>query len=302
MKTKREPAEPLLRRYPSRETTLEKEGFLSALYQPKADAYTDKVLILVGGSDGYFSLTKLIAEQYVGRGLTVLALAYWNQPGLPDTLCHIPLEYAEKAAVWLRQLGYSKVGIAGVSMGAEYALLAASYFPELISCCVAISPISISTQGLQKKNARHRSMKLLEGSVFSVGGQDIPCGKLKFDKKQILKDSLRKKELCLTSCYDRAVAQAEGRIQAEKISGPVLLLAASQDSMWPSALAAEQIVKWRQDQVTEYEHYTYASHLLVPCRLKSRKMFRMERKFPDECWKSNLEAFQKTLLFLRNSW
>ena len=306
MKQKEEPAEPLLTRKAEEETSLQKDGFLSALYQPDKDSYPGKALILVGGSDGYWSLTRLIAEQYVARGMTVLALAYWNREGLPTALSHIPLEYVEKAGQWLKAKGYEKIGIMGVSMGAEYALLCAACLPEYISCCVAINPISICTQGLQKKNAWHRRMKLLEGAAFSFRGKDLPFENLRFHKPTILQDSLKRKEICILSCYSQAVAEPkkEAWIPVEKIRGPVLLLAAEQDAMWPSAESAEQILMRRNqaDLETEYFCYAYASHLLLPYKLKSRKMFRLERKFPEECWNSNMDAFRKTLLFLGDSW
>ena len=306
MKRKEEPAEALLTRKPAEETCLLKEGFLSALYVPEADIYPGKAMILVGGSDGYFSLTKLIAEQYAGRGLTILALAYWAAEGLPTAMSRIPLEYAEKAALWLRDRGYEKIGMMGISMGAEYTLLCASYLPELISCTVAINPICICSQGIQKKNQWHKKMQLLPGSAFSFRGKDLPYGKLTFQKGSILRDSLRRKEICLRSCYEKAVETAgeDTMIPAEKISGAVLLLAAEQDAMWPSAESAEKLIKQREIHglKTEYCHYTYASHFLLPYRLKSRRIFAVERKYPDECEKSNLEAFQKILAFLRINW
>ena len=306
MRRKEEPAQALLTMTPTAQTSLRNDGFLSALYEPSANAYPGKALILAGGSDGYFSLTKLIAEQYAGRGLTVLALAYWNQEGLPMALSRIPLEYAELAALWLRGRGYEKIAMAGISMGAEYALLCSAYFPELLSCCVAISPISISTQGIQKKTAHHRKMNLLEGPVFTYREQDLPYGKLTFHKKTILLESLKAKEPCMLSCYRDAVEnpQRDAEIPVENISGSLLLLAADRDSRWPSAESAERIVRRRAQYGldADYCHYAYASHLLVPWKLKSRKMFRMERNFPEKCWKSNVDAFQKTLLFLRNSW
>ena len=292
MKRKEDPAEKLLTRKPSAETNLREDGFLSVLYQPDADVYPGK------------ALTRLIAEQYTDRGLTVLALAYWAKEGLPTAICHIPLEYAEKAALWLKNRGYEKIAMAGVSMGAEYALLCGCSFPDLISCVAAISPISVSTQGLQKKNAWHKKTKLLEGAAFSLRGKDLPFEKLDFDKKQILKDSLRGKEICMRSCYEKAAAGKHAEIPAEKITGPVLLLAADRDSMWPAAESAEKLLARRNETglITQYGHYAYASHLLLPCQLKSRRMFRLERQFPEKCWQSNLDAFQKTLSFLRNIW
>ena len=306
MKRREEPAEKLLTMQPAEETSLSEEGFLSALYVPESDAYPGKVMILCGGSDGYFSLTKLIAEQYAGRGLTVLALAYWNQKGLPEELYHVPLEYGEKAAQWLKNRGYEKIAMAGVSMGAEYSLLCGCSFPDLITCVVGISPISVVTQGLRKKTDRYKKMKLLDGSAFCLRGEELPWVPLRFDKKQMLKDCIKRKELTTLSCYRDVVEKSreEGQIPAEKILGPLLLLAADQDSMWPSALSAEKIIRRREEKglETQYEHYAYASHMLIPCKLKSRKIYRMERQFPEKCWQSDLDAFQKTLVFLKTRW
>ena len=306
MKEKEEPAEALLTLEPEVETNLKEDGFLSALFKPETDAYPGKVLILVGGSDGYFCLTRLIAEQFAASGLTVLALAYWGKEGLPTALQRIPLEYAEKAALWLKARGYEKIGIWGISMGAEFSLLAASLLPEQISCCVGVCPISICTQALQKKNKWHKRMKLLEGSVFTFRGQDLPLEALSFHKKQVLLDSLRGKELTLRSCYEAAVNRKnpETEIPVEKMAGPLLLLAPDRDSMWPSKESAERLILRRKKQglTTEYFHYAYASHLLIPYKLKSRRAFRLEREYPDRCWKSDVDAFQKTLVFLKNNW
>ena len=60
---------------PEAEFTLEKNGFIGALYRPEKDEYPEKAVIMFGGSDGIYNLTKLVAEPYVKRGMTILALA-----------------------------------------------------------------------------------------------------------------------------------------------------------------------------------------------------------------------------------
>ena len=100
-----------------------------------------------------YSLTRLVAEQYIKRGLTVLTLAYWNMPGLPRRFEKIPIETVEKPALWLRCNGYDKVGLWGISMGAELALIAGSLLPGLISCVVAVSPINLVGQGIDSRGA-----------------------------------------------------------------------------------------------------------------------------------------------------
>lgn len=87
---------------PEADFSLQKDGFVGALYRPERDKYPGKSVIMFGGSDGIYDLTRLVAEQYVKRGMTVLALAYWNEPGLPEGFERVPVEPVEKAALWLR--------------------------------------------------------------------------------------------------------------------------------------------------------------------------------------------------------
>ena len=48
--------------------------------------------------------------------------------------------------------------------------------------------------------------------------------------------------------------------------------------------------------------YKYASHMLVPIKSRSVKMFRVERKYPEQCWASDMDAFEKTLAFWKEVW
>ncbi len=111
MKTNERRAQAQLTLTPKKEFTLEKDDFIGTLYEPKRDEYPGKAVIMLGGSDGIYNLTKLIAEQYVKRGITVLALAYWNEPGLPDEFKKIPVELVKKAVLWLHEHGFEKVGL-----------------------------------------------------------------------------------------------------------------------------------------------------------------------------------------------
>ena len=67
MKTNAERARERLTLTPAAEFTLEKDGFIGALYRPERDEYPGKAVIMFGGSDGIYNLTKLAAEQYVKR-------------------------------------------------------------------------------------------------------------------------------------------------------------------------------------------------------------------------------------------
>lgn len=302
---KKEPAEKLLSLTPDRETALEREGFISALYRPEHDRYTGKVLIMVGGSDGSYALTKLIAEQFVKRGLSVLALAYWNHEGLSEKVQKLPLEIIEHAAIWLREQGFQQIGMWGISLGAEYALLCGCYLPELITCVVGVSPINVCSQAFQKKTSYVRKTKLLEGSAFSFRGKDIPYTRIHYDKMKIFADSVRTRGLCLRSWYEGVVENAseEAHIPIETINGPILLLAADHDEMWQAKEASDAMeARVREKGFAHrftYYHYPYASHFLLPYHLYTKDAFAIERKYPKECWASNLDSFEKTLTFLQ---
>ena len=289
---------------PEREFALGSDGFTGALYRPAVDEYPGKAVIMFGGSDGIYPLTRLLAEQYVARGMTVLALAYWNEPGLPNAFEKVPAESVEKAALRLRGQGFEKIGLWGISMGAELALIAGSLMPELISCVTAVCPTNICGQGFMKK----KGIKALECSAFSWRGSEIPWVRLRISKLEILRDSLRERSVCLRSCYEDAVQNApeEAQIKVENLGGPLLMLLPEHDAMWCSELSTDKIEARLKENGFAYPcecvRYKYASHMLVPITSRSKKMFRVEREHPDECQKSDSDAFEKTLAFWKEVW
>ncbi len=289
---------------PETEFTLKKDGFVGCLYRPEKDEYTGKAVVLFGGSDGLYPLTRLAAEEYVKQGMTVLALAYWNEPGLPACFDCVPVEPVERAARWLLGHGARKVGLWGISKGAELALLAGCLLPELISSVVAVCPMNICCQGFDGRGG----IKPLEHSSWSWRGQELPWARLRSSKWEVLRDCLRERGVCLRSCYLDAVSNApeQAHLPVERLGGPLLLLHPERDGMWPSELAAEEIEQRLKKK--GFAHpvrrvaYAYASHMLVPIATRSKAMFRVEREHPEECRKSDLDALQKTLAFWKEDW
>lgn len=300
MKKKQEPAQSLLTIEPDRKFTLDEDGFIGSLYCPEQDCYSGKAIVLFGGSDGYFSLSCLIAEQFVMRGMTVLALAYWNQPGLPDTYAAVPIEPVERAAMWLTGNGYEKVGLWGISKGAELALLAGTKLTKYISCVIAVCPMHCCMQGIDAKKKRE-----LPCSSWSYRGRELPYASVLTKKGRVLKDFLKYKEVHMRSCYEGTLTEAPraALLPVEEIRGPILFLSADHDAMWPAKEAADLMMKRLRKQGFAYSyrhfHYEYASHFLIPYKLKSVKMFAIERQYPQKCMESNLDSFEKTLAFLK---
>ena len=68
----------------------------------------------------------MLADVFQSQGLTTLALAYVMEEVLPKQFSKVPIDSLEAAAKRLHDMGYEKVGLWGISKGAELALTAGS--------------------------------------------------------------------------------------------------------------------------------------------------------------------------------
>jgi len=123
--------------------TVSRDGFASTLFTPnRARPGAPAVVVISGSAGGEDTFT---AQSLAMAGYPALALAYFKEPGLPQCLCAIPLEYFARAVGWLRAQPVARGRPAilyGVSRGAEGALIIASYEPRLFDGVVASSPSS----------------------------------------------------------------------------------------------------------------------------------------------------------------
>lgn len=149
---------------------MKNDGFHGELFRPAQDEYPGKALICFGGSDGKFELARMLAAVFQERGLTTLALAYVMEEGLPDCFYHVPIDPLEAAAKRLHDMGYEKVGLWGISKGAELALTAGSLLPHLVNAVVAVAPMSVVCQGFSKE----KGITVMPGSSWSFHGGGSP--------------------------------------------------------------------------------------------------------------------------------
>lgn len=126
------------------------DGFHGELFRPEQDNYPGKILICFSGSDGRFELFRMLAQVFQAHGLTALALAYVMEEGLPRQFYRVPIDLLEAAAMRLHDMGYEKVGLWGISKGAELALTVGSLLPELVNAVVAVAPMNTVCQGFSK--------------------------------------------------------------------------------------------------------------------------------------------------------
>jgi len=283
--------------------TVEEEGFYGLWH--KADTETDskKALIVIGGSEGNENIPMNVGRMFAGRGISTLGMCYFNVPGLPDNLIRVPVDPFEKAVAWLKAQGYQKVYIYGISKGGELALLAASLIPD-ISGVIALSPMHCVWSGL-KGNKGLLDKKVTDISEFTWRGKDLPCMQAVLKYAPGVWHLITQQQFDLKYMYERPLEhfREETAIQAENIRGDILFIYAEDDLMWPSKAAVKYMEKRLADRGFSYNvqeiSYEKASHILVPLSPDALKMFKVERKYPEECRQSREDAFEKSLQWLK---
>lgn len=188
----------------------------------------------LGGLGGVTSEAALLAS----RGFAALALAYFKYDDLPGDLVEIPLEYFGEAIDWLRtQSGAAigSIGVMGASRGGELALLLGSVLGERISAVVAKVPSGVAWSGISTGYQR-------DAAAWTLAGQPVPSLRGVGDPAGL---PVRDGGIALAPGFEARLAAATAaeleaaEIPVERCGGPVLLVSAGDDAMWPSAAMAQ---------------------------------------------------------------
>jgi dienelactone hydrolase len=261
---------------------------------------SELALIVLTGSDGMFTAARKIAKQFADNGISSIAVAYFNTSETSKDLVEIPVEIIEHSADWLRGRGFKKVAVYGISKGAEYALLAASYISQL-NAVIAVSPSCCVFEGLTK-NKRPAAK-----SSWSWKGIPIPYISFGGYIPHFLGILRKNKEIRFVDEYNSLLdteMNESNTIKVENISGPILLLSAHEDVMWPSERMGNLIVNRLRDKRVKFQYrhevYPYASHLLCPISTPWSRIFKMERSYRKECNTARDNAFKLSLDFLHS--
>lgn len=207
-------------------------------------------LLVLGGSECGLQSAEAHAAALASHGFAALALAYCSWPDrngnpasgmeeLPQGLWLVPLEIVERGLAWLNgrsEVDPARLGLWGGSKGAELALLVASSNPA-VRAVVAYVPSHVVWQGLDLRGERKSS--------WSRYGDPLPYVSFTDDEARIRKytgGGTRYITHLYRASLDDSTAVAAATIPVEKIHGPVLLVSAGDDLLWPSAYMARQIV------------------------------------------------------------
>ncbi|WP_198677636.1 acyl-CoA thioester hydrolase/BAAT C-terminal domain-containing protein [Pseudidiomarina homiensis] len=228
------------------------------LVAPKATEPTSTVIVL-GGSDGGYQSAAATAQELAEQGIAALAVAYFGIDGVPATLNEIPLEYFSNALKFIDQHPQlsrnqcGQIGVVGSSRGAELALLLGAHNSNFAPIA-ALSPSSHVWGGAGNTSA-----------AWTFNGEPISYvprhSNPNYDVTKFVGVDYFRSDL------QHADADS-ARIPVTDIAGQVLLLAGTDDRLWPSAEMAQtlkqQFVEAQQPSKVQAFYFNDAGHVIAP--------------------------------------
>ncbi|MGW2556221.1 acyl-CoA thioester hydrolase/BAAT C-terminal domain-containing protein [Streptomyces sp. NPDC001635] len=225
----------------------------------------DAAVVVLAGSSGRVERER--ARILARHGVTALAIRWFGGPGQPAGICEIPLETFTAAVDVLGSAGARRIGVLGVSKGAEAALLTAVHDPR-VDVVVPVSPTSrVWCNVGPGRDGRARPHR----SSWTWRGEPLPF--------MPMDDTWTPREphggpVAVRGWYERsertfAHLLAETAIPVERAEADVLLVAGGDDAMWPSLPYAEELAARRRSSGS-------------PVRLISRDDAGHRTRFPGE--------------------
>lgn len=217
-------------------------NLVAKLYLPEADGKVP-VVIAFGGSDGGMQFGDANGEMIAPHGIAVLAVAYFKVEGLPPTFDHIPVEYFVSAVDFLETepaVDATRIGLVSGSRGSEGAFLLAS-MDARIKSVVVTTPSKVAWYGMTSTR-----------SAWTLHGKDVPALSLELDQNAPKR-----------SRFEAALQNEDGAMKAtfafEKINGPIFLVSAKNDEIWPSYQMAVDIETYLSNRAFKYS-VTHSSY------------------------------------------
>ena len=222
------------------------DGLVGRLVSPDHESDAIPVMVL-HGSGGNLDTTGRLAEVLASRGHVALALQYFSGPGLPADLVEVPLEYVDRGVDFLIKVSGSKrIAVIGTSKGGELALLMGSRMNS-IAAVVAVVPSSHVWQGISRSGRPPRR------SSWSQGGKPIPFVKFRPLSPKLLMQMLLRRPVALRGLHRLPDDEPEAAIHVECIQGPILLVSATDDKLWPSTMFCELVQRRLKERAFAYE-------------------------------------------------
>jgi len=232
------------------------------------------VIITLGGAEGGLSFTQEEADSMAKERFIIMRFGYfkYSKSTMKQTLDEIRIEKVKDAIEWLKKnplVDSTRIGLLGISKGAELALLVASK-TNSVKAVAAHVPSHVVWYGMGKLKGLNKSSWTYQGKPIAF----LPYAKPKsgwFTKR-------------IAEFYEAGIESFPDKIPpatipVENISGPIFLSSGGQDDIWPSAFMAYEIEKRLQTKGFPFEithlHFAGAGHGifgLVPAQNDEKSM------------------------------
>lgn len=238
-------------------TEIRDDGLVGTLFRPALPGPLPTVIVLNGSGGG---INEARAAQYASRGIQALALGYFRAPGLSDHISRTPLEYFERALIYVAtelDPAGGRAIVSGQSRGGELSLLLAATYPELVLASVPFVPgaFVFGAQGAADP------AEGWSGPTWTRAGE--PLEHLWHDNSGVTwqpwndePPPTRHRDVYVDGLHDRELARAS-RIPIENFTGPVLCISGLDDRAWPSSMASRLVI----DTLARHGHTAERLHL-----------------------------------------
>jgi dienelactone hydrolase len=217
-------------------TSIDQPGFSAAYAAPAGPGPHPVLIVLHGSEGGDRDMAAISAARFATQGYATLALNYFAWPhkgmtNIPTRHVEVPVELLEQARAWLAarpEADLERIGLWGVSKGAEFAALAASQY-RWIDAAVACVASDVVWEGYGRDPQPQQPV-----SSWSIAGQALP-----FVSTPAL-DPTGQRWATNTARYEAAwqaqtaAARAAAAIPIERAAGRFLFIGADRDEVWAS--------------------------------------------------------------------
>ncbi|MEQ9412440.1 MAG: acyl-CoA thioester hydrolase/BAAT C-terminal domain-containing protein [Cyclobacteriaceae bacterium] len=207
------------------------------------------LLVGLGGSEGGNAWTsdrwKAKRDEFIDKGYAFLAVGYFGAKDTPEVLDRISIDALYKAIIDVStnpKIDGNRIALIGGSKGAELALLLASYYPD-ITGVIALVPSYCSFPALTLTAST---------SSWTYKGEEVPYVPMPWAAvPSAIKQDLRS---AFSIMLEDKEEVEKALIKVENINGPILLLSAKNDEMWPSTEMSNEVVARLQQKGFEYPY------------------------------------------------
>ncbi|MEM7493044.1 MAG: acyl-CoA thioester hydrolase/BAAT C-terminal domain-containing protein [Pseudomonadota bacterium] len=239
--------------------TLLGEALPGAVYAtPRSDDGPWPVVFLFGGSEGHDTTAKRMAPVFASLGYFAVGVPYYSPawgdqpqpvPGLPRAFANIDVAYLEtviEAVGAFPDADMDRIGLWGVSKGAEYVLIAGERI-DGIDAIAAIVPSDVVWEGWGANETV---------SSFAWRGEPLP-----FVPYKGMAEEFQKAEPQLVVPHEAGRDANPDRVEparilVETIDEPVFLVGGGADTVWASGKMAINVKATRDEAGLETELYT----------------------------------------------